>query len=442
MPHAKYLRAKVLILTFLAIGFPFFVNELLGKSKLLDSRALLFMNPDFWYRKLGPSGTHQPRIDEFKIVIIDRNIEPGSALGENRCTHREFMANLIKKVATADPRLIVVDKWYGKIPAGVCIPPSKGKGGQEEKGNDGTPDLRAAIREVSTKIPVVLAVGSYNGEDLQQFCPNSRSEDLESDQVVLGEYEPLNDGAPGVSLGLVRIEKDPRKVPLSWKVSRNCLDVAAHKSEIWPTLATAAAAQLDPSIMADNNLTKLQNEITFPYTKLFPEGKFKLVSAIGLLCNKGDTDWKNCGGDDGDKAALEGLRHKVVIIGERWVDLHKTDVDVVNGPHLQANYIAALLDESILKPVPKGEIWTISLLWLLGMFLIFYWWKPLPELAVLASASSTFVLGVFFSAVMTRQFGVFANVVPPTILEIIGLYLARRTEMLMEQHKEPSRAGR
>ena len=434
MPHAKYSPVKVIILTFIAIAFPFFVNEFLGKATLLDSRYLSWLTPSFWYRHFGPDGPRQTRIDEFKIVIIDRDTEPASTLGEFRCTHRAFMAKLLAKVAAQDPRLIVVDKWYGIVPPGVC-PVGK-------DGRDGTTELKDTIRDISAKVRLVIAVGAYNGENIQQMCPDLHSEDLQSDQVVVGGHELLNKdiSTDRIRLGLAWISKDERKIPLSWMAFGECAEVGHKAPAMSPTLAAAAAELLDINIMKGNNLTNLQRSVTYPYTKLLPEGTFASVSALSLVCNqKGlNVDWPNCGDNEGDSKALDGLRHKVVIVGEKWVDLHETDVGVLTGPHLQANYIAALLDESLLLPAPPFVNYSVSAVWFILIFLMFYWWKPAwPELSFLVSLLATFGMGWFFNSVFTRQFGVFAAVVSPTILEIIGLYLARRIEMLLEHRNKP-----
>jgi hypothetical protein len=438
MPHAKYSRAKVIILTFIAIAFPFFVNELLGKSTLLDSKYLSFMTREFWYRHFVTGGPRRTRIDEFKIVNLSQGVEPGNVLGQNRCTHRAFMAKLLLKMADYDPRMIVLDKWYNRIPGGVCAPGTDGK--------DGTQKLRDAIQSVSAKVPLVIAAGSYNRDNIQNFCHDLRYDDLQPEQVVLDVPESLNENIPAdrVTFGLAWIEKDPRKIPLGWTAFRNCQDVTNKATpEPWPTLAAAAAALLDPNIMLDNNLTELQRQIKYPFTKLLPAGRFESISAMKLVCNHPgeNVDWNGCI-DEGDKNLLNSLRHKVVIVGEEGGDdKHLVDDANYTGLELQANYIASLLDESVLRPTSDSVNYAGSFLWLGLIFCVFYVWKPVwPELAVLVSALMTFGVGWFFSSVITKQFGIFANVVPPTILEIIGLYLAQRIEILLEQHKAPARA--
>lgn len=438
MPHAKYSHTKVIILTFIAIAFPFFVNEFLGKATLLDSKYLSFLTPGFWYRHFGPAGPRPTRIDEFKIVSIDRDVEPASTLGVNRCTHRAFMAKLLAKVAAQDPRLIVVDKWYGIVPPGGCPVGKDGK--------DGTTELQDAIRNISAKVPLVIAVEAFDGAIIQQRCSSLHSEDLQSDEVVLSRFQPFNQdiSADRVRLGLAWISKEQRKIPLSWMAFGECTEVGHKAPKMWPTVATAAAELLDPNIMQDNNLANLQRWVTYPYTKLLPEGTFASVSALSLVCDqKGlDVDWPNCGDKEGDGKALEGLRHKVVIVGENWVDLHDTDVGVLTGPHLQANYIAALLDESLLLPAPQFVNYSVSAFWFILIFCMFYWWKPAwPELSLVASLLVTLSIGWLLSSLIARQAGVFANAVPPTILEIIGLYLARRIEMLLEHRKTAGAAG-
>ncbi|HLK22007.1 MAG TPA: CHASE2 domain-containing protein [Bryobacteraceae bacterium] len=432
MRHAKS-HTAALILTFLAIALPFLVNEFVGEATVMDSKFLRPLSREFWYRHLVPGEIHKTRIDEFTIVSIARDVEPGWALGENRCTHRFFMAKLLRKVADADPRLIVIDKWYGKIPENVCAP-----------GTDGTSLLQETVQAISSKVPIVLALGSYTRDEVLQYCPPGKAQELKPEEMVLGDSASLEEGsAPGrVILGLARVNLDIRKIPLGWMVYQDCADVGEKRAKPWPTLAVAAAQVLDPNIMQGNNLTELQKKVTHPYTKLEEEGTFKTVSAIHMLCkNAGPkVNWENCEVTDGQDARRE-FSHKVVIVGEIWRDLHKLGETVYTGPELQANYIAALLDQSILQPVSKWVTVPLSFVWLAFIFWIFYGWRPeLPALALVVSAVLTFGLGWLFSAVITKQFGVFADVIPPTFLEIIGLYLARKIEMALDDHPKPGRA--
>src|ERR1700688_4855661 len=119
MSHAKRTHAIVILLTVVAIALPFYVNEVLGQTAFHELRWLRFLSREYWYQTFGPGGPAHTRIDEFKIVTIDRAVQPGSILGENRCSHREFMVRLLTKVAQYDPRLIVVDNWYNRILLGV-----------------------------------------------------------------------------------------------------------------------------------------------------------------------------------------------------------------------------------------------------------------------------------------------------------------------------------
>lgn len=392
-----------------------------------------FLSRDFWYRKFAP-GPRQTRIDEIKIVSIVRSVEPESALGLNRCTHRAFMAKLLTKLAEAYPRLIVIDKFYGRIPRGVCA-----------SNNDGTTALKHTIRTISARVPLVIAVESYSRDNVQQFCPQLQPENLQPQEMVLGDAEPLNEGVPAdrVSFGLAMINVDVGKVPLGWMTFPPDCNVKQERPTMLPTVATAAAELLDSNIMKSNNLTDLKGQMTHPSIKLGRPGTFESVSAIKIVCNNPgpDIDWTHCGPDEGDKAALDGLRHKVVIVGETTGDVHQTDQGVMAGPELQANYIAALLDESFLIPSPQWVNDLVIVAWLLVLLAVFYGCK-LPELALVVSAVITLGLGVFFSAVIRSQWGVFAAVVPPSILEIIGLYLARRIELAIREsaHGEPKSA--
>jgi len=428
MAHSRHAEVKVIVLALLAIAVPFYATEIVGESKWRDLPVLCYLDRDYWYRSFAPGGAHRSWIDQIRIVSIARNTEPDAALGEVRCSHRDFMAALIGKIALADPQLIVLDKWYGLLHGGTCATE--------------TAKLRGAIQSASAKVPFVIAVGSYTRDEILGLCPDF-SKHLEGEEMVLGEYEHFDEGAPPgrVNFGLARMNSDPRKIPLGWITFEGCeLNPATKK--MYPTIASAAALLLDKNVVQELDLEKLERNITHPYTKLAPRRTFTSISAIQLVCSGHDpkTDWKNIDWrsckDEGDSTPPEDLRHKVVIIGETTADIHETDEGTITGPELQANYIAALMDEGILKPLPDWVHWVATGAWLLFLFSLFYFWKPrFPELAAITSALATFCLGVFFNAVVTRQFGVFADVVPPTILEIIGLYLGRRIELTLTHGK-------
>ena len=380
---------KVLVLAFIAIALPFTVSEFFGEAEFLNAPFLRYLNRDFWFLKFAPGSPRQTRIDEFKIVAITRDVEPGSALGEFRCTHRAFMAKLLGKLGEIGPRLIIIDKWYGPIPPHVCTTE-----------NDGTPALEKAIQTISAKVPLVIALGSYNRDEVQQLCPQLQPEDLQKWQMILGRAEPLDKDVPldrrqFVKFGLARMNDDPRKVPLGWDTFLDCKK-KEDQEQMLPTVATQAAELLDPNIMTGSSLSDLFRRITHPYTKLARPGTFESISAIKLLCNNPgpDVDWTACGPDEGDKTALKRIRHNVAIIGEITGDTHQTDEGVITGPELQANYIAALLDQSILRPVSPWITVPLTIAWLFFLFWIFYGWKPrMPELAIVVSVLITFGLG-------------------------------------------------
>jgi len=344
------------------------------------------------------------------------------------------MATLLNRLAddaSVNPRLVVIDKWYDHISGDVCTGRS-----------NPTEDLRRAIQKLSKKITVVIAVESFDQDEVKQFCSEVKPESV-GDDMVLANFERFDlpaqpeDGADNcdapkgnIRFGLARMNSDARKVPLGWDVYCSCKEVGRLRAKLWRTLAVEAAAALDPDILNLHGLKELQASVTHPYIKLLPEESeeggqpqktFTQVSAESVV--------------DGDPKALEQINQRVVIIGEPWKDTHKTDEGVIDGPSLQANYMAALLSENTLRPVSPVVNRVISLAWLAWIFAVFYCWKPLlyrPGLGIIVSLALTIGFAILFSVVITRQFQAFADVAPPTILEIIGLYLARRIEMLLE----------
>jgi len=447
--HSKGFRVKLLALAFIAIAFPFIVNEWFGPSfHKSDFLPLRLLSPEYWYRAYTP-GQPEDQIKEIGIIAIAKGEAPGSVLGENRCTHRAFMGELLKQLALVQPTLVVIDKWYNQIPPGVCTP-----------GTDGTPNLKDGIRTLAAaKTDIVIAVASYNHNEQEQFCRHDTPA-LQPYEVVLADYEPLLDFGPldgrntdpeeHVRWGLARINAELRKIPLGWMAYQKCEQILTGQASMMLTLPTAAAMLEKKTIMRTHNLAKLEEDLNHPFTKLIPQSgneAFQVVQAIQLVCKGGTdkTDWNHCDSVQKTEEPLKSLHGKKIIIGETTrEDSFMTDEGPITGPALQASYLASLLStNSILKPLPVWINWTISLAWLFAVFSIFYWGLPgSPELAAIASGVLTFGLGWFFNAVISPYFSVFADLIPPTILEIIGLYLGRRIEMLLEQHKESKRAVR
>ncbi len=447
--HSKGFRVKLIALAFIAIAFPFIVNEWFGASFHKSNFWLLrILSPEYWYRAYAP-GQPEDQINEIRIIAIARGDAPGAVLGENRCTHRTFMGELLEQLALVQPTLVVVDKWYNQIPQGVCAP-----------GTDGTPRLKEAIRKLTAaKTNVVIAVASYNHDEQEQFCPHDTPA-LQPYELVLADYEPLLDFGPldarntdpeeHVRWGLARINADLRKIPLGWMAYQKCGQITTGQASMVLTLPTAAAMLVKKTIMRTHNLANLEEGLNHPYTKLIPQSDghgFTVVPAIQLVCKNGSstTDLNHCASVTADDDVLKSLRGKKIIIGETTrEDSFMTDEGPITGPALQASYLASLLStNSILKPLPLAINWTISLAWLFAVFSIFYWGLPrFPEVAAIAGAVLTFGLGWFFNAVISPYFSVFADLLPPTILEIIGLYLGRRIEILLEQHKESKRVVR
>jgi len=458
--HSKGFRVKLLGLAFVAIALPFVTNEWFGEWFHTNNIWYLrLFHPEYWYSQFAPGRPIQSQIDDIRIVTIAKDVEPGNALGENRCTHRKFMAALLNKLATVHPTLIVIDKWYNAIPEGACPADDDSTGAV----HDGTTLLKNALWNLTTKskVKVVIAVQSFTRAEANQNCDPHETRSLKDDQVVLAKYENLlgfsplsgdnvvSEDSSGAVLhpywGLALINSDIRKIPLGWSAFEDCKNVAPSGASLVATLSTAAATLMDETTMKRHNLAELERNVTHPYTKLVlekgEEGGFKSVSAIGLICDKArDSNWEKCAPTEGNHTDLDSLEGRKIVIGETRKDSFAAEGEVIEGPALQANYIASLLSENELRPVDPWVNHGIGFVWL-GLIFWFYYWgfKKSPLLAAMVSLLSTIALGLFFSGVVTRQFGFFIDVVPPTLLEIVGLYLARNIEHLLEHDKEPER---
>ncbi|PWU10953.1 MAG: hypothetical protein C5B51_03505, partial [Terriglobia bacterium] len=314
-----------------ALG-PFLVDhmtEVFGEPALNRwySPVLDWIDPKQLYQRSLFGGAHGITPDFVSVVLIKPDKEPGTVTQQNVCTQRAFLARLLLQIAAAHPAVVAIDKSYGCTACTANDP--------------GTVDLKKAIGEVSAQVPVVIGLSTEDPSAVAGADPNLaerlRAKGLEAnDQILLPSLDLGGQAvAQRVRYGLIRVDKDIRRVPLGWYTYGSraaleptlttpaapfaCLHVNSGHKTMMDTLSVAAARAFNPKRL-NRSLEMLQANMVHPYFSFFREDdlrRLSVSSAIEALCGRSagaDTEWKACEAPLDSEFADE-FRNRVVFVG-------------------------------------------------------------------------------------------------------------------------------
>lgn len=290
------------------------------------------------YQTLVTSGPRKP-IQKF-TVLIDTNVDNDhyfSALTRdliNPCNRRAALAILIRKIAHANPAVIVLDYSFH---ARQCA-----------ADDDPTLKLIAALNETSMIVPIVIGRRLAPDDTLQPTL------DFSSEQGQM------------LQQGLISFDPDTRKLPLNWAFRPASTSMKESEPEwVWiDTLALRAAKSQNPQLKTTYSRLAhfLASSPAFPQQAIHPfisfleQDQLHIYPAGEILCG---TNYDTAKLDDPSTCTpagqpLEMLRGRIVVVGESGsADTHDSVIGKVPGFVLQANYIEALLDERYFTPAPE-----------------------------------------------------------------------------------------
>ena len=384
-----------------------------------DSWYTSVVKPDFWYQKITSVGPKKiwPSVS---VVTIKEGPEPNEALGDNWCTARLFLARLLYRVSEAGPRMIAIDRWYRPNDASAC-----------SQGNATTEELAKAIGTVSKDIPIVIAMESVNYVEVAGYC--SPQVTLPRDTLVLVQRVRFETGNKNVHYGLARFNESERRIPLGWLAYSDCnqAQLKTEKPKLIPTLALeslAVSQHEDVSeILKQTGLETEFTDIDHPFAHFRDEG-FPEFSAMRILCGDShDVDWRTCAVRGVEDLDLEKLRGQIVLIGELAPsDIFNTVIGPMPGVIIHANYIDSLMNSHFFKPVFGPLEVAVSIVWCCLIEMIFRWKASSPELALGLSLLTAAIMGFLFYSILVVYFGVYAILLPPSILAMVGRWITLR----------------
>lgn len=282
------------------------------------------------------SAPRPPIVRYTTIIEINPSLDIPSITAMNVCGQRAFLARLLMRLDRADPRVIVIDKYFGRH---TCDPQ-----------DSNTKALYSAIEEIRKRRPLIVGLLSL------PLPPSERERRAASNYIV--DHLKLPPGADGPQEGLINVPGDTRRLPLQWSVfpDRRSADIGLPITV--DALPLIAARHADPHLnRTSERLADLLRSGEHPYVGLLAPSRYigHRYFASEIVCGRrlGDAeDWRAC---DDDFPVPPDLKGRVVVIGEdnAQLDQHRSAVGSVPGFYLQAGYIEAILDDRLYRPAGR-----------------------------------------------------------------------------------------
>jgi len=269
-----------------------------------------------WLYQWTVTQQHFPYPRYTAVVVIDSKKQPNIPNYQKVCEQREVIAKLIRRVHTASPAVIAVDKYF----AAECPQ---------------TDSLRKAIESVTGDTPVVV------GKLVDQEHPVSTKTEQ---RYFFGPSVPFEIQSPNFHEAVVNIDPDTRKISFRWEVYES--EKQAQKPTSTPeyrrTLPLQASWEHPGGLLQNNSrITSLIKDNLNPFTSFLKPDDFRPILAGDVLASSGPAEsWR------------QQIAGRVVLIGEieyDGLDSHFTVEGKMSGLLLQANYIEALLDDRVFR---------------------------------------------------------------------------------------------
>ena len=318
-----------------------------------DIFARIF-SPSILYPYLTGAGSKRGNPAYVAVVTIGKD-EPD--LYNDYCTRRRVIADLI-----AAARLAQV--------AGIALDYSFNETGCDSEFSTELLRRQLLSTNVRSNVPVVLGQSTESFEELRATWPpffqTLTKQGFSQGELFISAPNPFSlVNAKSVHVGLMRLDFDNHKIPLSWPV-RN----SEGQLQTYDTLAVATvSAARESDLPFQRHLETLKKTGRHPIGSFFEEDKIPLISASDFICGSPTVarHWPVCKHHISGARNFSFLKGRVLVIGmvdpDGKLDIHETAIGRVSGIMLQANYIDALIADSFLKSVrPEVQI-AIGIVW-------------------------------------------------------------------------------
>jgi hypothetical protein len=357
--------------------------------------------------------TNGPRAHESRYTaVVTLNQKDFKVLRE-ACKQRALVTKLLPQLVQAGAGEIVLDLAFTRT---FCA---------ETDTEHATGDLKASLIKAGAEVPVVVGQLSVIVKKDQDETDKARllAEGLGEDDLVVKPLIdlPLQDPSYQISSGLIRLNLDPSKVPLSWTAFTEDDERVARAPSGKTLPFVVALAYRAPFPHGTAELEALLRDGVHPFTSLLAKKDFIRVKAADLLCkDQASGAFQAC--PKGPPADVRRqLQGKIVLLGweDNPNDLVDTAIGTLPGVFVQANYIESLLDSRYLRVIPTWLQLLLSAVWFGCIELSFLIYKKSIEKA-LAGAIAVFIVGAFlFYYVAVVNLGFYLALLPPSLVAIL-----------------------
>jgi serine/threonine protein kinase len=363
---------------------PFLVALILITTSEVLFEHVIEESPGVLQTVLGLSRVYQWLVDSVRkpdqrytaVVAIDPQKEPEIPSLYDRCRQRKVIAQLISRVHTASPAIVVVDKFFSP----TSCPESDD-------------DLRKAISSVTRDTVVVV------GKRIDEENPVAAKA---GDRYFLTPSLNLAAESPQFQEAVVNLDPDTRRVHLRWEAYET--QEQAEKvigPPHWQDTVALQVLQAHPERPLERNsrISSFIDHHQDPFISFIKERSFKQILAGRVLsCEAGTGRSEDCASEPLPEDLRMQIAGHVVIIGEINHDLddHLTVVGRMPGLLVQANYIEALLDDRLFRPIPVLDyVLGFIIMAALELILILYRSKALRLMLMLILLSACSIAFLF-----------------------------------------------
>ena len=406
-----------------------------------QSEYLAIFSPDFLYRHM--LGMPQTPAKHIAVIIVDpdsliKTVAPQEKSLPGACQRRLCLARLLNGLSMLRPAVIVLDMWFD--------PDSCSK--------EQSAPFWSGLDSISKTIPIVTGIGSDDLFEAVSDRPEElarlarRKAVLQSTELVSRPaIKVIDSGSGKITEGVVELDADNRKIPLSWPVYDTFAAIGeAMQPRRIDSLSVAAARAFDSGNLAlrrvravDSNGFPASSTAAFPYTNFLREENLPIVTAEEVVCaGAPPTDLGlDCKSALADPRDLEALTSgKVVLIGYAGFgsDVHKSLIGNVAGVVLQANYVESILENRVYVPLPTFYQLLIWVVWLGILFLI-----PVVISGprwVFLSLAVAMIVPAYLIHLCVLHFRFYTPLLSTLILAGIILFCTKKIETLLDKQEE------
>src|ERR1700722_73783 len=386
----------------------------------IEQRYSKIFSPSALYPVLTGAGSRTGSGSHTAVIVIGTGALNNEA--DDPCLIRRLIAHVVKGAQDLRPSVIAIDRSFNAT------------GCTSEVSNS-----LLASEVASSQIPIALGQATQSFDELQTKRPlvfqKLATHGLSDSDLYVADPIPFETTQQRrLAIGLMRLDADNRKIPLSWHVKR------PDGSYEWLDSLSAASVRLaEAGKQVQTRVAHLKENHRNPLSSFYRENQLLLIDAMDVICGNNATasSWTACTNRSSSNVQLTKLQGRVLLIGivdrNGQEDVQESPVGKVSGVILQANYIEALLANSFLSAVSPVSQIAIGIAWFCIVEIILRACKGSITRSIVLPVASITALWIVISIALL-YFRVYVELLFPSILVIIVAHISKRVEATISRN--------